>query len=168
MTMWQRRLGLDLEVPDDFGHWLAGFVDGEGCFLILVKTGDRCIWCQLQIHLRDDDKNILHQIKEITGVGNIDKRSNQRRRDEGILEWNAITWRVQRIGDIIHVIIPLFEKYPLRAKKRRDFVLWARAARIIQAKGHLTKEGREEVLRLKQEMEEGRKYNGNDAKAGGI
>jgi hypothetical protein len=159
--MWQRRLGLDIDVPDDFGNWLAGFMDADGTFLIQGREKQRTIACTCAIVQRDDNDAILYKIQEVLGVGHIRPLTREKQRERGMTNAkDALRWRVGAIGDIIHVIIPLFEKYSLRGKKKRDFELWARAARIIQIGGHLTKAGHKEVLRLKQEMEKGRRYNG--------
>lgn len=156
MPSWQHALGIDIDVPPDFGHWLAGFVDGEGCFDINVQNSGRSIRCRLQIRLRDDDAAMLSTIRDTLGVGVVKATPDPRP-----TRYNQATWTVSGIADIIHVIIPLFEKYPLRAKKAKDFRLWARAARLIHSKAHLTPDGREEVLALKRQMQEGRQYNGS-------
>lgn len=159
--MWQHRLGFDIEVPDDFGNWLAGFMDADGTFFLRVDERSHSIGCYCSIAQRDDNDAILYKIQEVLGVGHVNPCSRATQRQKGMSNAkDAMKWRVGAIGDIIHVIIPLFEKYPLRGKKKRDFELWARAARIIQTKGHLTKAGREEIMYLGQEMKDGRKYHG--------
>lgn len=161
MDIWQKQLGLDLQIPDDFGHWFAGFVDGEGCFTISKKPArHKGITLTFTIKLRDDDDGILHEIKNTLGIGRIYYRNKEYVRERGHFINNQVDWRVRRIGDIIHVIIPLFEKYPLRAKKKHDFKIWSQAAQLIYAKYHLTETGRKEVLRLKDELSEVRRYKG--------
>ena len=149
-SVWQRCLGIDLDIPDGFGHWLAGFTDGEGCFVIRFQK-PKYTKCFFSIRLRADDIDILQEIQETLGVGQI-----RLSKEDGHNE--VAGWQVCAIGDLIHVLIPLFEKYPLRAKKKRDFAIWSRAVRLIHTKFHLTKAGLAEVLRLKEELEEGRKY----------
>lgn len=152
---WQLALGIDLDVPDDFGHWFAGMVDGEGSFTIRLLHRDRSIYASVEFHikLRDDDAAILHEIKETLGIGRLYSH-----KPASPNAGAQLLYQVYRIGDIIHVLIPLFEEYPLRSKKRRDFILWKRAARMIHLGQHLTASGHEEILQLKKQMEEGRKY----------
>jgi len=156
--MWQRCLGLDLEVPDSFGHWFAGFTDGEGYFSISADSRSQGIFCRFGIKLRADDLAVLEMIRDTLGVGRINHASSLSLNKQGEKANDCKRYAIDRIGDMIHVIIPLFERYPLRAKKQRDFVIWAKAARLIHAKMHSTPEGHEEILRLKQELEEGKKY----------
>jgi len=80
MAIWQRALGIDLDIPDGFGNWFAGFVDGDGCFLINAR-GDGCT---LEISLRGDDQAVLHQIRNALGVGNLYNVSQEHRRRKGI------------------------------------------------------------------------------------
>lgn len=60
-----------------FGHWLAGFVDGEGCFYIgricNRKKGVEYVnyRCAFTISLRDDDHAVLHEIRDTLGTGRI-------------------------------------------------------------------------------------------------
>jgi hypothetical protein len=56
-------------IDPGFGHWFAGFVDGEGCFLITrVGKSYRCIF---SLHLRGDDRPILEEIHRNLGIGTV-------------------------------------------------------------------------------------------------
>lgn len=117
----QRRLGLDLEVPDEFGYWLAGFTDGEACFaasLTVDKNGYHNLYTRFVIEIREDDRAILEEIRDILKVGGVWRRA-QRGGSKPL-----VAYYVTRNADLYHVIIPLFEKYPLRTKKARDFSIW--------------------------------------------
>src|SRR4051794_19513863 len=62
---------LDALEADGFGHYLAGFVDGEGSFLIR-RQKRKCglvYTCDLSIGLRVDDTPILEEIRDRTGLG---------------------------------------------------------------------------------------------------
>jgi hypothetical protein len=107
------------ELPIDFGHWLAGFVDGEGSFEIQAK-GRGGYFCRFVIGLRADDLPVLEEIQRVTGLGRIDlDRSNARAHP-------AARWKVCRKADLAE-LVRYFERFPLRAKKRRDFELWREA-----------------------------------------
>ena len=136
----QRRLGLDLEVPDDFGHWLAGFTDGEGRFLAniyLRKTGpyygERLLHTRYFINLRQDDRAILEQIRIVLGVGKIWVRRNVRPNQNP-----EVVYCIGPVTDLYHIVIPLFEKYPLRAKKAREFGVWKKIIETRCLEGNQT------------------------------
>ncbi len=44
---------------------------------------------------------------------------------------SANVFGIQSTSDLYEKVKPFFKKYPLRAKKRHDFALWAKALEII-------------------------------------
>jgi hypothetical protein len=48
---------------------------------------------------------------------------------------------VRKLSDILKIIIPFFEKYPLRGTKSLDFADFCKVAELMKDKAHLTKEG---------------------------
>ena len=62
------------------------------------------------ICLHKKDKAILEYIKSNLGVGNITLHGK-----------NGIQYTVSSLPDLINVIIPHFDKYPLLTQKRADF-----------------------------------------------
>ncbi len=120
---------------DIFGHWLSGFTDGEGCFHL---------YCQPHFHhgstysnptagfciaLRADDLTILEQIRMFFACGIIrlvHKRETKKRPGHPVHDY-----RVNKIGDLVQHIIPHFSRYPLRAKKARDFAIWKEGVALL-------------------------------------
>lgn len=111
----------------DFCNWLSGFTDGEGCFQIIcnrhMKAGREYAnyMCHFMIGLRMDDAEVLYLCKDKTGLGvvrlypKIDGVHDQAR------------WCIERKRDSL-ALVNLFDHYPLRAKKRKDYVVWREAA----------------------------------------
>lgn len=129
------------DLTDDFGHWLAGFTDGEGAFVICRVTTRRGkaagssvrTWpnCRFEIGLRADDIEILRTIRDTLGVGNLYvKKPNFSARPGTKM---AAVFIVHRIDDCLR-IVEFFTRYPLRAKKRAQFDVWADAVHEM-AKG---------------------------------
>lgn len=123
--------------PDDVaeGSWLAGLVDGEGCFHLRttrVRTVRgyhrryRVLTFAFVIALRADDRATLERARTLLGVGHI----GQNRRGHGpATSSNAkplAALVVQARNDLAR-IVGVFRTYPLRSKKARDFDLWAAA-----------------------------------------
>jgi len=123
---------------DAFGHWLSGFVDGEGCFgIYCYKQGKKgkfdpgFLSFEFSIQLREDDLAVLESIQKFFGVGSIVKGSREKLRKQG--RKNARDQRkytCRRIEDLWQVIVPHFERYPLRSKKANDFLLWKKALEL--------------------------------------
>lgn len=115
------------------GNYIAGFVDGEGCFSLKYRIDKKInkgngkmrqyfYWgVEFAIVLRADDFLILEQIKTSLECGNI---TNARRGEQ-------VRYSVQNTRDVINKVIPFFNKYQLRAKKSNDFALWSEAVVII-------------------------------------
>ena len=129
-------------------HYISGFVDGEGCFSISFnKNGERLPEVRLifEIEVREDDEPILREIQEVLGCGNIYRLDYER-----YAKWRPhVKLKVSNFGDISQKIIPFFQKYPLKAKKRYDFEKFCEAAEIIKTKQHLLAEGIEQIRSIK-------------------
>ena len=54
--------------------------------------------------------------------------------------------------DLINVVIPHFDKYPLITKKKADFILFKKAVDLIKCKEHLTMEGLKKLVAIKASM----------------
>jgi len=136
------------EIKDS--NWLAGFIEGEGCFLVAIqksttKTGlGVSLRFTLTQHSRDEA--LLKSLVNYLGCGRYYLVSG---RDEGY-------FIVSSFSDIYEKIIPFFEKYPLVGSKRQDYFNFCKVAELIKAKAHLTKDGLEEIKQIKSGMNRGR------------
>jgi hypothetical protein len=135
---------VNYEPQNNFLKWLSGFVDGEGffsIFLITKKLGAKeharyqpCFG----INLRNDDSDILHEIKEKLGFGqSISTRHKSRRlTDNRGSEYQTnptVEFRVASIKDCLK-LVEIFRQFPLRTRKRLVFEVWAEAVKEL-AKG---------------------------------
>lgn len=125
--------------------FISGFTDAEGTFHISVypRETSKLKWrvqIRLEFCLHEKDLPQLLSIQEyFKGIGYIAIDSKN----------NKAFFRVSNVQDIIKLIIPHFNKYPLLTKKRQDFLLWSKVANIMEMGGHLTSEGLLEIIRIK-------------------
>jgi len=63
---------------------------------------------------------------------------------------------VTTFSDINEKIIPFFQKYEIKGVKAYDFADFCKAAEIMKTKGHLTPEGLNKLLALKDDMNQKR------------
>jgi len=113
----------DLSV-DGFGHYLAGLIDGEGCFRIHSQRRGDYYACAFSMRLRDDDRAILDEIVARTGVGKVYTQAAYATSRPGAV------WRVQsRAG--CWGLARILDVFPLRAKKAADYAEWRRALETI-------------------------------------
>lgn len=116
-------------VDDSFGYWFAGFVDGEGCFMIR-KNRKRWGQCGFYLGLRKDDLKVLRYIQKQLGFGKINYRAacfDKRTKSVQSPQANFSCYKKQECLNLVRV----FEKFPLRSKKKRDFETWKRAVFIL-------------------------------------
>jgi hypothetical protein len=108
------------------GYWLAGLIDGEGCFRIQRNRARRdkahaTYATTFTLKMRDDDEPILREIIALTGIGRYacDTKGRGGSRPCGI-------WVVDTRDGCVELAL-LLERYPLRTRKARDFLIWREA-----------------------------------------
>lgn len=131
------------KLTKEFLRWLVGFIDAEGCFMVLVKNST--VSFMLRIELHKDDAGVLYKIKEMLGVGNI---QFNRSRD-------SVLFYVAKFEDIVGVILPIFEEFPLQTTKYLDFKSFKEAINIklnYKKRDTLTKTDIKKINNLKASM----------------
>lgn len=140
-------------------YYIAGFVDGEGCFCISIyKHKERRhgldVKLVFEIELRADDRNILERLKRTLDCGNIYNLDYKR------YKWYPhIKFKVSSLADLKNKVIPFFKEYRLQAKKKISFDLFCQAVEIMSSKSHLTKSGIEKLFILKNKINKYREIN---------
>jgi hypothetical protein len=110
-----------------FGNWLAGFIDGEGCFTMSDKTairkGAKYHYCTpiFTLCVRLDDAQIVREIHAALGVGKVYVSGKAYGPTQP-----SIRLHIQGVGPCARLVEVLTE-FPLRAKKARDFEIWRMA-----------------------------------------
>ena len=149
----QMTFGHDIDIDPLWCSWFSGLIDGEGSFNIHVNKENRSIQAHLRIGMREDEAEYIRDIHDMLRCGWIGRATLRNPRGN-----ESDAYFIDFASDaVINIIIPLLDKYPLRMKKKRDYVFWREATLIIHDDGHLNGR-REEVLELKRKMEKGRRY----------
>lgn len=112
-----------LSITDDFGYYFTGFFDGEGCIVVYHRRRKRPksypeFRLGIQITIRDDDKQVLKYITD-----NIGGKLFHQRLQRGSTN-PSIKWSIENIKDLVEIVLPLFDKYPLHSKKSREYQIW--------------------------------------------
>ena len=144
------------QVPADIGHYLAGFTDGEGSFNVSFRRrGDYAMpWkVSLCFNVSQRDRVVLTLFMEHLKCGTM------RTRSDGVWYYEVNTFTA-----IVGNVIPFFDRFGfLSAKKRRDFAKFKQIAQLIQEGRHLSREGIDEILAIRRDMNDGgamrRKYS---------
>lgn len=138
--------------------YIVGFTEGEGCFAIIIskhktkKLGKDASLC-FEIELRGDDKPILEKIQQRLSCGRIVELNYER------YGWKPhVKYVVKCQKDIFFKVIPFFKRFPLQGKKGKDFQLFCQAAEIFKKGEHLTNEGVDKLLKIREFMNERRPF----------
>jgi len=139
-----------------FGHYIAGLVDGEGCFRIHKAHGasSTTYTCEFGLKLRDDDSLILNQIHRVLKIGRLNECKG-----EGTSK-PQLKWSVNNIDDC-KKLRSFFENFPLRAKKQKDFVHWCKHLDLWSA--HTRGADKTALKESYEEMKEVRAYENTKA-----
>ena len=100
------------------------------------------VWLRFILTQHSRDESLIRNIIATLGCGRYVARSNK--------EYGEFV--VEKFSDIIEKIIPLFEKYSLQGVKAKNFSDFKSVALLMQNKSHLTKEGLEEIRKIKSGM----------------
>lgn len=113
------------------GDYIAGFVDGEGCFALKYRLDrqknknsvrEYYYWgAEFAIVLHPSDAQLLEAIQRVLNVGKISYKKTG----------DQVRYSVQDTQELKNIIIPYFQKNRLWGSKFKDFKLWAQAVTII-------------------------------------
>jgi len=91
------------------------------------------------------DLFLLDSIKAFFGgIGSIKKNGN-----------STFSYRIESSQQILKLIIPFFDKYPLITEKVGDYILFKKVVELMSNKEHLTKEGLYKIVSLKASINKG-------------
>lgn len=83
----------------------------------------------MQIKMHERDRSLILSIQKFfNGIGYISKSNNS----------FTVEFRVSTLNDIVNVIIPHFDKYPLITKKYYDYVIFKQINLLLLNKVHNT------------------------------
>ena len=131
--------------------YIAGLVDGEGCFYVNIRPPDKR-WPQAKpsvethfyLKMKKEEWVLLQMVKKFFGCGAVyyqkEKRSNHTA---------CYRYEINSQRDIQGVLIPFFDRHPLKSSKRKDYSIFRKIALIIESKKHKTPSGLKQILQLK-------------------
>ncbi len=130
-------------------QWVVGFVDGEGCFFVGINrhpemTSGFQVLPEFTVVQHQRDIQLLHALKKFFGCGVVRRNHAER-----------MAYRVRGLDHLTDVIIPFFDKHPLKSKKRVDFAKFRRILQLMTKREHLTSEGIEEIRTIAKSMNTG-------------
>jgi len=130
--------------------WVTGIVDAEGNFSINYNEKTDKFSAIFKVTQKSTSLNMLVALKNFFNCGNIviDNR-----------ETDGYKFNVSKLSDLIDIIIPHFDKYPLVGSKHLDFLSFKKA--ILLRKSVAGSEGvknKDKILFYKNSMNKKRSY----------
>ena len=126
----------------EFYKWFSGFTDAEGTFMIVTLAKGFSFKFSIGLHI--DDLNVLNYIKDRLGFGNI------------YISDNTCHFNVTKKDDILK-LINIFDIYLLNSTKRFDYLDFKKAYHLYNNKDELTQELIDQILYIKNNMNNSRK-----------
>jgi hypothetical protein len=142
-------------IPDDLGHWVAGFVDGEGSFNVPVRRErDRGMpWrIGLSFNVSQRGPGVPDLLREVFGVGTV------RGRGDGVFYFEVTQPRA-----LEERVFPFFDRFALRTSKAEDLRVFRAICALVRSGRHLSPHGLIEILTLRRPMNRGGKRRYSDA-----
>ncbi len=121
-------------------HWLAGFTDADASFQIKLLQRNNRVEVRLNFQIDQKKDDILLLIKNLLG-GNIGYRKSQ----------DTYYYGSTSFGSAKNVI-NYFDQFHLLSSKHVNYLKWRKAYLIIQNKDHLSKNGLNKIIKLKNTM----------------
>ena len=101
-----------LHAGDLFFSYFVGFVEGDGSFSV-TKNGKYVKW-EFTIELSSRDAELIYKFKSFLGTGVISSRTREGR--------GFICLRIRDKYTLIHLVFPIFDKYPMLTNKTYDYL----------------------------------------------
>jgi hypothetical protein len=132
--------------------WIAGFVDGEGCFSCpIFRNHKTALGWQVQptfvVVQSASSRDVLEDLVRFFECGRVyvDHRHDNHRED-------LYRYRVGRFADLRDVIVPFVQETTLRTSKDKNFERFVRVLRLMEERKHLTVSGLIEIAEIVETM----------------
>src|SRR5919197_5108458 len=141
-------------IPDDAGHYIAGFVEGEGSFNVPFRRSRyRSIpWrVSVSFNVSQIGAEFPEFLRSIFGVGTV------RGRGDGVFYFE-----VTPTGRSRETSVSVLRSVPSQGPKRDDLATLRDITRLVQSGAHRSREGIEQILEMRALMNRGGKRRYSD------
>ena len=133
------------KIPPHIGYYLAGFADGEGCFMVVFRPRQdyKLPWkVSVCFNVSNTDRVIIYLFKRHFKCGTV------RQRRDGVYYYE-----VNNLNALRDNVIPFFEKFKfLSSQKKKDFSLFKKIVTLMLEGKHLTHDGIIQILTLRRKL----------------
>ncbi len=147
----ERQGAYGVAVPLD-PWFVTGLTDGEGCFCVSLairaklRTGLE-VRPSFSLSLNEKDLRLLEDLQAFFGCGWIRESKGDR----------TFKFEVRSIGDLVGVILPHFERFPLQGYKAKSCAGFSRVCQMVKQGDHLQRVGLREIVGIAYQMNLGKR-----------
>lgn len=132
--------------------WVTGISNSNGNFSIIYNYKTNKITTSFKVTQKDHSLIILTDLKEFFKCGNINIDNRK---------FNTYKYTVSNTSDLINIIIPHFDKYPLIGSKHLDFLDWKTIIELKSKNEHKNVDNLQNIINIKTSMNRNRLLNTN-------
>lgn len=131
--------------------FITGLFDAESCFVVTILKNSRYktgwnVQARVQIKMHEKDRVLIQSIQEFFGgIGYVSKLNNT----------SSVEFRVSTLKDLVDVILPHFDNYPLITKKHSDYLLFKEIVLLMLNKEYNTLEGIQKIVNIRASINTG-------------
>jgi len=161
-----KKLPFSTLIQPKLNPWLiTGFTDAEGCFNLKIgSSATTSIGARIQLrfgiglHIRELDviKGLATYFNLLYPIASKSFEVSDVKYKNIAISSKAVTFNITKYSDIVNIIIPFFDKFPIQGQKALDFEDFKKVADIMKTNDHLTAEGFLKILKIKEGMNQNR------------
>ena len=150
-------------IPDPF--WISGFTSGDGSFNLKIgSSATTSIGVRVQLrfgiglHIRELDviKGLAAYLNLLYPLASKSDEVLNIKYKNITTSSKVINFQITKFSDIVNIIIPFFDKYPIQGQKALDFEDFKKVVEIMKTNDHLTVKGYEKIVKIKEGMNRNR------------
>jgi len=136
---------------------VSGLTEGEGCFCVSfalrakLRTGLE-VRPSFSLSLNEKDLELLKDLQTFFGCGWIRESKTDR----------TFKYEARAVDDLTGLVVPHFERYPLRGSKARSFAAFADVCRMVEQGDHLRRDSLRVIIDVAYEMNLGKRRLARD------
>ena len=119
--------------------YIVGLTDGEGCFLVQIRTDCRIV-LRYFITQRFDNRELLEKVHDFFKVGYVYRKWQGNDKTK-----TSFVYEVTKQDEIHDVVIPFFRENELQGVKGESFKRFAKIAGIVRGRQDTRKLARKEL-----------------------
>jgi hypothetical protein len=121
--------------------YISGLIEGEGCFSISFTLRQKLklgieVRPSFSVSLNQRDLDLIKGLHNYFNCGGVRYSRSDR----------TYKYEVRSVNDLMNIVIPFFEQYPLKGSKFQDFLIFSEICKSIKGNLHMSKKCLPEII----------------------